>query len=59
MALSEARAPHGIPHEVKLYPEAAHSFFSDTSRHYQPEAAADSWARTLEFLSQYLSGGAA
>jgi carboxymethylenebutenolidase len=44
----------GRPVDVKIYPNATHSFFNDTGRAYQPEAAADSWQRTLAWFKQYL-----
>jgi carboxymethylenebutenolidase len=58
--LEETLTRYGIPHEIKLYPQAAHSFFNDTSRNYNAEAAADAWARTLAFFTHYLGreGGA-
>jgi carboxymethylenebutenolidase len=45
---------HGIPHDVKIYTGARHSFFNDRSRAYDPAAAEDSWRRTLTFFREHL-----
>ena len=47
---------HNIPHDIKIYPEARHSFFNDTGPAYRPEAAADAWRRTLAFFDTHLRG---
>jgi carboxymethylenebutenolidase len=42
--------------EVKIYPGADHAFFNDTRPQvYNPEAAADAWQRTVDFLRKNLS----
>jgi carboxymethylenebutenolidase len=44
-----------VPHDIKLYPGARHSFFNDQRpAAYQPEAAADAWRRTLAFFEAHL-----
>lgn len=43
-----------VPHDIKIYPGARHSFFNDDRPNYHPEAAADSWQRTLAFFNTYL-----
>ena len=45
---------HHIPHDIRVYPEARHSFFNDTGPAYHPEAAADAWKRTLAFFDIHL-----
>jgi carboxymethylenebutenolidase len=50
---------HNIPHDIKIYPEARHSFFNDTGPAYRPEAAADAWRRTLTFFDAHLKGAQA
>jgi carboxymethylenebutenolidase len=46
-----------VPHEIKIYPGARHSFFNDTSRStYNPEAAEDAWQRVLAFFDQHVRG---
>ncbi len=44
-----------IPHDIKIYPGARHSFFNDTNpATYNPEASADAWNRTLAFFKEKL-----
>jgi len=43
-----------IPHDVKIYPGARHSFFNDRGRTYDPTASEDSWRRTLAFFGKHL-----
>jgi carboxymethylenebutenolidase len=43
-----------VPHDIKIYPGARHSFFNDQGPAYQTEAAADAWARTLAFFNTHL-----
>jgi carboxymethylenebutenolidase len=65
--LERALADAGIPHDVKEYPDAPHSFLN---RHegmagamdrilrtgYRPDAAEDAWARILAFFAHHLQG---
>jgi carboxymethylenebutenolidase len=48
-----------VPHDIKVYDGADHSFFNDTLDNYNPAAAADSWARTLAFFQEHLFAGSA
>ncbi len=41
-----------VPHDIKTYPGAKHSFFNDQGRNYEPEAAQDAWQRTLAFFKE-------
>src|SRR5215471_9605732 len=43
-----------VPHNIKIYPGAKHSFFNDTSRNYNEVAAQDSWERILAFFKEHL-----
>lgn len=43
-----------VPHDIKIYPKARHSFFNDTGPAYHPGAAADAWRRTLAFFDTHL-----
>ncbi len=67
--VEEALAAAGIPHDVKRYPEAGHSFMNDAEGHrlakaligrplmavgYVPEAAEDAWRRIEAFFSEHL-----
>ena len=40
--------------EIVVYDDADHAFANPSGTRYQPEAAADAWRRTLEFLDQHL-----
>lgn len=53
-ALQETMEMAGRPVDVKIYPNAGHSFFNDTRSSYNPEASADAWKRTLEWFRTYL-----
>ena len=52
--LAEALDDYAVPHDVKVYPGAGHSFFNDARGSYRPEAAADAWQRTLRFFATHL-----
>lgn len=54
--LDELLDQAGVPHEVILYPGAAHAFLNDEGSNYHPQAAVDAWGRTLEFFARYLAG---
>lgn len=43
-----------IDFTVKVYEGAGHAFFNDTGSRYDPEAAADAWRLSLDFLKQHL-----
>ncbi|HEY7982021.1 MAG TPA: dienelactone hydrolase family protein [Candidatus Eremiobacteraceae bacterium] len=44
------------PNDLKIYDEAGHAFFDDTRPSYVAAAAADAWARTLQWFGKYLAG---
>jgi carboxymethylenebutenolidase len=44
----------GVPHDLKVYRGAKHSFFNDQWRNYEPVAAADSWRRVLAFFAEHV-----
>lgn len=52
--LDTALDGYNVPHDVKVYPGAGHSFFNDTLGSHHPEAAADSWQRTLAFFREHV-----
>ena len=46
----------GKQYELHTYPQAGHGFFCDhRPAHYNAEAAADAWPKTLQFLKRYLA----
>jgi carboxymethylenebutenolidase len=44
-----------IPHDIKFYPGARHSFFNDQGRNYNARAAQDSWQRVMEFFKEHIT----
>lgn len=67
--LESALRRHGVPHDVKVYPAAGHSFLNDEDNapwwlgpvarlalHSgpEPESAADAWRRIEAFLAEHL-----
>jgi carboxymethylenebutenolidase len=44
----------GVAHDMKIYPDARHSFFNDGGRAYNEPAASDAWERTLAFFSEHV-----
>jgi carboxymethylenebutenolidase len=54
-ALDMTLDKYGIAHDIKVYPNAGHSFFNRTRSRYNPDAANDSWERVLAFFNTHLS----
>jgi len=54
-ALDVALTRHDIPHDIKIYPGAQHSFFNDARRSYNKPAAEDAWKRVLGFFDAHLN----
>jgi carboxymethylenebutenolidase len=52
--LDEALDKSGIARDIKIYPDAQHSFFNDTVKAYDKSAAEDSWARVIKFFGEQL-----
>ncbi len=52
--LAQALDQAQVPHDIKIYPGARHSFMNDSGPLYRPEAAADAWQRTLAFFETHL-----
>lgn len=53
-ALEGALSQADIPHDLKTYPKARHSFFNTTGPAYDASASADAWQRTLRFFELHL-----
>jgi carboxymethylenebutenolidase len=50
---------YNVPHDIKIYPGAKHSFFNDTLKgNYNEAAARDSWGRVLKFFSEQIGAKA-
>ncbi len=45
---------YNIPHDIKIYPGARHSFFNDKGRAYNAAAAQDSWQRVMSFFKEHI-----
>lgn len=54
-ALDRALAKHHVEHDIKVYPNARHSFFDERGGAYDAEAAADAWRRVLDFFDAKLA----
>jgi carboxymethylenebutenolidase len=56
--LDAALEQYHIPHDIKVYPGAKHSFFNDQGRAYDAAASADAWQRILAFFGERLGRSA-
>jgi carboxymethylenebutenolidase len=65
--LEKALTVLGVPHDIKVYPNAGHRFMTEASgplaplasfarMGYQPHAAEDAWRRILGFFGDHLGG---
>ncbi len=45
---------YAVSHDIKVYPEAKHSFFNDRRGNYNAAASTDAWQRTLAFFKERL-----
>lgn len=55
--LDRALDAHGVPHDIKIYAGARHSFFNDRApARHDPAASRDAWARTLAYFDERLKG---
>lgn len=65
--LEERLAALGVPHDVKVYPGAGHSFMNKSAPawlarfglSYHEEAAADAWERLMRFFEEHVKGAPA
>jgi carboxymethylenebutenolidase len=57
--LEAVLASAGVPHDIKIYPGAGHSFFNDEGGSYNAGAAGDSWQRVQAFFDQHVKGATA
>jgi carboxymethylenebutenolidase len=53
-ALREAAAQAAVPTELHRYPGAGHGFNCDDRDAYHPDAAADAWARMLDWFADHV-----
>ena len=52
--VEDALVAAGKPYEQVVFSQADHGFFCDVRASYNPEAARQAWALTLEFLATYV-----
>jgi carboxymethylenebutenolidase len=45
-------------HAIHIYENARHAFHNDTGANYDPGAACDAWAKTVDFFNRHLNAGA-
>ena len=53
--LEEELTNRHIPHDIKIYAGARHSFFNDDGKAYDAGAATDAWRRSLDFFAAHLA----
>ena len=53
-SLEAALTRYDVPHDIKVYPNAHHSFFNEGGRAYDEQAAAHAWGRVLSFFGSRL-----
>jgi len=53
--LVKAMAMYKKDFEMRIYPNAAHAFFNDTTSLYNEVAAKDAWKRVLWFFQRTLA----
>lgn len=55
-ALESSMTAAGVDFTARVYPGAGHAFFNDSNRFaYRPDAAADAWSLTLDFLARHIA----
>jgi carboxymethylenebutenolidase len=52
--LDKRLAELGVARDIKIYPDARHSFFNDAGKAYNDAAATDAWQRTLAFFAEHV-----
>ena len=57
--LDSALDAYGVPHDIKVYEGAKHSFFNDRGGSHDADAASDAWARVTAFFAEHLTVGGA
>lgn len=54
--LDAALEDYGVPHNIKVYEGAKHSFFNDHGPSFDGAASEDSWRRVMDFFGEYVAG---
>lgn len=50
--LERALTTADVPHDIKIYPGAKHSFFNDDGAAHDPAASEDAWSRIVAFFAE-------
>jgi carboxymethylenebutenolidase len=53
-ALNKTLDQNHIAHDIKIYPDARHSFFNEKGSSYNQAAAEDSWTRVMKFFGEQI-----
>lgn len=53
-ALEASLVNYNIPHDIKIYENTQHSFYSRQRTPFEVEASQDAWQRMLKFFSEHL-----
>ena len=53
-ALDQALERHSITRDIKIYPDARHSFFNEGGSSYDRPASEDAWSRVIKFFGEHL-----
>ena len=53
-ALDKTLDQNHIAHDIKIYPDARHSFFNEKGSSYNHSAAEDSWTRVMKFFGEQI-----
>jgi len=52
--LDRTLAESNIKHDIKIYPDTGHSFFNESGRAFNQDAADDAWRRVVTFFGEQL-----
>jgi carboxymethylenebutenolidase len=55
--LLRALEKHNIPHDMKTYENAAHSFCNDELEAFNPDVCKDAWQRMVAFFGEHIKAG--
>ena len=54
LELEASLETHNIPHDIKIYENTQHSFYSQQCTPFEVEASQDAWQRMLKFFDEHL-----
>ena len=53
--LEASLVSYNVPHDIKIYENTQHSFYSQQRTPFEVEASKDAWQRMLKFFGEYLT----